>query len=69
MQNIGSIINSHNKKVLESKTEKTKPCNCRQKDSCPLAGRKISCRTENVIYKAEVKTENERKTYIGLGLY
>ena len=33
---------------------------------CPMAGSKTSCRTENVIYKAEVKTKNETKTYIGL---
>ena len=31
-----------------------------------MAGSKTSCRTENVIYKAEVKTKNETKTYIGL---
>ena len=33
---------------------------------CPTAGSSESCRTPNVIYQAEVKTEKDRKTYIGL---
>ena len=64
MQNIARIINSHNKKILEETKKETPPCNCRKE--CPLPGNKFSCRTKGVIYQAEVETEKERKTYIGL---
>ena len=66
MPNIGAIISAHNNKILENKDNEVRPCNCIKKDSCPLAGKIESCRSENVIYKAEVKTDNELKTYIGL---
>ena len=61
-----SIINSHNKKILENQpSNTTAECNCRVKDSCPLQGK---CQTENVVYLAQVtNTKNsERKCYIGL---
>ena len=64
MQNIARIISSHNKKLLEEKKKETLPCNCRKE--CPLPSNKFSCRTKNVIYQAEVETDKERKTYIGL---
>ena len=66
MPNVDKIISAHNKKILKNKKEEIKPCNCRRKKECPLAESKYSCRTENVIYKAEVKSNNESKTYIGL---
>ena len=47
-----SIINSHNKKILENQpSNTTAECNCRVKDSCPLQGK---CQTENVVYLAQV---------------
>ena len=66
MPNIGKIINNHNKKILEKKKEEVPPCNCRKKEDCPLAKSETSCRTKNVIYKASVKTEKDKRTYIGL---
>ena len=66
MPNVEKIISAHNKKILKTKKLKIEPCNCRRKKDCPLAGSKNSCRTENVIYKAEVKSDKEIKTYIGL---
>ena len=66
MPNVGSIISSHNKKIIENKIDEIQPCNCRNKEACPLVGTEVSCRTDNVIYKAEIKTENETKNYIGL---
>ena len=45
--------------------KKNKQCNCR-KYECPLKDSKYSCRTENVIYEATVKTKDQTKTYIGL---
>ena len=64
--NAASIINSHNKKILENQpSNMTAECNCRVKDSCPLQGK---CQTENVVYLAQVtnRKNSERKCYIGL---
>ena len=64
MPNMQSIINSHNRKLLENHNPaQDKGCNCRQKDNCPLDGK---CLTESVIYEANVQTNNEEKSYIGL---
>ena len=40
MPNFGSIINSHNKKIINSNIRKqpAPTCNCRSKSSCPLNG-------------------------------
>ena len=66
MPNVEKIISAHNKKILNNKTIDVKPCNCKNKQDCPLAGSETSCRISNVIYKAEVKSEKDYKTYIGL---
>ena len=71
MPNIKSIIGAHNKSVLskyqtESSGEtKTKECNCRRKEDCPVTGK---CLSEGVIYQATVtRTDNmAQETYIGL---
>ena len=68
MPNIGNIINKHNKKILKNTKDKktlTKPCNCTKFD-CPIKNKKVSCRTESVIYEATVQTKNDKHTYIGL---
>ena len=40
MPNFGSMINSHNKKIINSNISKQPGpiCNCRSKSSCPLNG-------------------------------
>ncbi|PIK50074.1 hypothetical protein BSL78_13083 [Apostichopus japonicus] len=64
MPNIASIIKGHNKRIAATHTSKEKEaCNCRKKDTCPLNG---NCQASNIIYKAEVKTIDNCKTYIGL---
>ncbi|PIK41358.1 hypothetical protein BSL78_21790 [Apostichopus japonicus] len=64
MPNIASIIKGHNKRISTTHTSKEKEaCNCRKKDTCPLNG---NCQASNIIYKAEVKTTDNCKTYIGL---
>ena len=35
-ENKFNFISSHNKRLLNSHTGHTKPCNCRKKDECPL---------------------------------
>ena len=50
-KNLGSIISSHNKKVLGGQVEKA-GCNCRN-PPCPLDG---ECLTEGLVYWANLKT-------------
>ena len=65
-QNIGSIINKHNRKLLNpnKNTEKTEKCNCRGGlDNCPVQGK---CREKDVLYNADIKLDGEdEKLYIG----
>lgn len=68
MANVDKIITTHNKSVL-SKEPKTNTntkdkCNCRRKDSCPLAGK---CLTESIVYQATVTRDDtkENETYVG----
>ena len=50
MRNVGSIINSHNQKILGINQKlQLGECNCRVKTSCPLNGH---CLTENLLYQA-----------------
>ena len=52
MRNLESIVNSHNKKILENKRKlQLGQCNCRVKDNCPLQGH---CLTDNLLYKASL---------------
>ena len=52
MKNLGSIINAHNKKILEDKpVHQLGECNCRVKNDCPLKGH---CLTNNVLYEATI---------------
>ena len=62
MPDIKSIIQSHNRNVIEkTTTTPEKACNCR-KDTCPLGG---TCLTECVIYEAKVSKDTSDKFYIG----
>jgi hypothetical protein len=68
MDNIATIINTHNKKILNQANAATtdKTCNCPKsaKDTCPLDGQ---CCTKNIIYKATITPESSPpKYYIGL---
>ena len=67
MPNIGSIISSHNKKILKDrKPLERNGCNCRQAQNCPLAGQ---CLTSNVLYEATVTSPEEgyaEKQYVGI---
>lgn len=66
MANIGSIIQSHNKKLLgESNLLTEKGCNCRKPQECPLDGK---CLTESVVYKALVTDETNQTKYQYIGL-
>ena len=51
MNNVSQIIKQHNKKVSNKKEKQTNPCNCRNKNECPLNG---NCKVQSVIYKCTV---------------
>ena len=51
MQNIKSVINNHNMKVLNNTAEIEEGCNCRNRNNCPLNGK---CLTPNIIYDAQI---------------
>ena len=76
MPNVQRIIQSDNRSKLgksdhdssevpqDSKIDsQKKECNCRKKEDCPLKGQ---CQKQNIIYQAEVKSDNVTETYIGL---
>lgn len=66
MPNMKSVINSHNKNIINSSNEPSSKCNCVDKSKCPLNN---ECLTKNIVYKATVTTDlanyNE-KSYIGI---
>ena len=69
MENMGSIINKHNKKVLSNNNNHDKNeslCNCRSKEQCPLNN---NCLSSSIIYNAQITTTDNKTTprnYIGL---
>ena len=68
MPNFASIINSHNKKILNENIAKptSASCNCRVKASCPLDG---NCLQSSLVYickAATPKITNNYPHYIGL---
>ena len=61
---VKNIIDSHNRAVVRTdRKTKCEPCNCTQKNLCPLDGQ---CREKNIIYLATVISNNVEETYIGL---
>ena len=65
LSNVKSIIQSHNKSVIENNHIESglpkKACNCK-KEACPLDG---ACLTEGLIYEAKVTAGTSNKIYIG----
>ena len=57
MNNISSILSTHNKNILNPK-QTSFGCNCRNKDNCPLDGEFL---TPNIIYRADIATDNDYK--------
>ena len=56
MNNISSILSTHNNKHLLVATAET------NNDNCPLDG---ECLTPNIIYGADITTDNDHKFYYG----
>ena len=59
MNNISSMLSTHNKNILNPK-QTSFGCNCRNKGICPIDG---ECLTPNIIYCADITTDNEHKFY------
>ena len=51
MNNISQIIKQHNRNVSNKKEKQTDPCNCRNKNECPL---NRNCKVQKFIYKCTV---------------
>ena len=49
-------------KLLNKKDLPSKTCNCRKKEECPMEG---NCLASCLVYKAEVKTSDDKKVYYG----
>ena len=60
-QNVGNIIESRNKKLINSNKHHAQPGNCRKKEDWPLEGK---CNTENIIYKLYFQSSSPDKVYI-----
>ena len=67
MPNVKSIIQKHNKIVLNPPTNTTKKtCNCINKEKCPLLQK---CLTKNIMYKATWTSSQDtyqHKIYYGI---
>ena len=62
MPNMKAIITGYSKKLLEKESsQQSKPCNCKNKNICPLKG---SCRQQSVIYQADISHGNTTEIYI-----
>ena len=63
-ENISQITNNHNNNILQLNENQECPCNCRQKDNCPMQEK---CRVKNVLYKCIALTPTKpQRVYIGI---
>ena len=67
MPNMKNIINTHNKKIINSQKDNiARSCNCIRKHQCPLNKK---CLTNNVLHKASITPNEENpKTKIYYGV-
>ena len=67
MPNVKSIINKHNKTVLDPATNNSeRTCNCINKEKCPLQEK---CLSNNIMYKATLTSNQDNyqhKIYYGI---
>ena len=66
MNNVKSIIDNHNRALLNKKDNNptTRECNCRDRNTCPMNGK---CLKKSIVYQATITSDLENtETYIGL---
>ena len=62
-QDVANTIKLHNKKLINTSTNNTLPCNCKKKHEYPLDDK---CRAENIVYKCVVTVDGyPNKVYLG----
>ena len=65
MENMGSIIKKHNKKILSNTPAISDDgCNCRSKDQCPIENK---CLSSALVYNAAVTTNDSSPTKVFSG--
>ena len=63
-ENISQIISSRNNNIIQLIKNQELPCNCRQKENCPMQGKR---RMKNVLYKCIAATPTKpQRVYIGI---
>ena len=65
MENVSQIIKKYNKQATKANERFTAPCNCRNKDNCPMNG---NCRVESALYKCVVSATEKSKEMFTLAL-
>ena len=65
MKNVSKIIKQHNRNVSNKKEKQTNPCNCRNKNECPLNG---NCKVQSVICECTVSATQTFKQRVYLGI-
>ena len=63
MNNVSQIIKKLNRNVSNKKQKQTNPCNCRNKNECPLNG---NSRVQKVMYKCSVSATQTFKQCVYL---
>ena len=64
MENVRQIIKKHIKRVAKINERSIAPCNCRDKNNCPING---NCRVENVVHKCVVSATEKLKEQVYIG--
>ena len=66
MNNVSQYMKNHNRNVSNKKEKKTNPCNCRNKNECPLNG---NCKVQSVIYNCTASATQtfKQRVYLGIG--
>ena len=60
-ENVSQMIKGYNKRVTKTNKRSITPCNCSDKNNCPMNG---SCMVENAVYKFVVcVTESQRNMF------
>ena len=65
MNNVSKIIKQHNRNASNEEEKPINPCNCRNKNGCPLNG---NCKLQNVINKCTVSATQTFKQLVYLGI-
>ena len=64
LPNIKSILDSHNKKIANNVNNQVPTYDCKNLNDCPVKG---SCLEKNVVYRADVTTEQDQVTKVYVG--